>query len=62
MGHGFHADPPVPDLRWRGSESGATAVEYAIMVGAIAAAVILAVAALGLTTEGLISDLLARWP
>jgi Flp pilus assembly pilin Flp len=43
------------------SESGATAVEYALMLGAIAAVVILTVIALGLSTEGLFDSLVARW-
>jgi Flp pilus assembly pilin Flp len=43
------------------AESGATAVEYAIMLGAIAAVVILTVFALGLSTEDLFGDLASRW-
>jgi Flp pilus assembly pilin Flp len=43
------------------SEAGATAVEYAIMAALIAAVIIGAVMALGLTTEGLFADLIDRW-
>ena len=35
------------DLKTRGPESGATAVEYALMTGLIAAVIVVAVAALG---------------
>jgi Flp pilus assembly pilin Flp len=43
------------------SESGATAVEYAIMLAAVAAVVILIVIELGLSTEGLFNALNTRW-
>jgi Flp pilus assembly pilin Flp len=43
------------------SDGGATAVEYAIVLAAIAAVVILTVIALGLSTEGLFSALNNRW-
>jgi Flp pilus assembly pilin Flp len=44
------------------SETGATAVEYAVMMGLIAAIIIATVTTLGLATEGIFADLLARWP
>jgi Flp pilus assembly pilin Flp len=44
------------------NQEGATAVEYAVMMGLIAAIIIATVTTLGLATEGIFADLLARWP
>jgi Flp pilus assembly pilin Flp len=42
--------------------SGATAVEYAIMIGAIAFVLFGTVALLGSRVKGLFADAVARWP
>lgn len=43
-------------------ETGATAVEYAVMVGLIAAVIILVVQALGIETVNAFQSLLDAWP
>jgi Flp pilus assembly pilin Flp len=43
-------------------EDGATSVEYALLTGLIAVFIVGAVAAFGLTVDGLFQALLAVWP
>ena len=49
-------------LRGRGPERGATAVEYALMVGLIAVVIVVAVVAFGLSVEGLFNSVIANPP
>ena len=53
-----HGAAPSP---WSDA-SGATAVEYAIMVSAIASLLFVTVALLGSRVEGLFARAVARWP
>jgi Flp pilus assembly pilin Flp len=50
-----------PSVEAGDQEAGATSVEYAIMVGAIAAVVIAIVITLGIRTGGLFDMLVSRW-
>jgi len=43
-------------LKWLADETGATAVEYGIMLAAVAAVIIVVVASLGLTVSDLFSN------
>ncbi|MGC1273850.1 MAG: Flp family type IVb pilin [Planctomycetaceae bacterium] len=52
----------VPQARSICEEDGATAVEYAIMVGLIAVVVVTSVATLGLAVQGLFSAFNTSWP
>jgi pilus assembly protein Flp/PilA len=47
---------------WRASDEGATAVEYGLMVGLIALAIIGGVTSFGLGVKGLFDNAVAKWP
>jgi len=49
-------------FRGRRPERGATAVEYALMVGLIAVVIVVAVVAFGLSVEGLFNSVIAKPP
>jgi len=51
-----------PLLRLFRDESGATAVEYSLIIGGIAAVVIIVVYALGVKVNNLYHDTASRWP
>ena len=51
-----------PLLRLFRDESGATAVEYGLIIGGIAAVIVIVVYALGVKVNSLYHDTASRWP
>lgn len=47
---------------WVAREDGATAVEYALIAGAVSAAIVAIVFALGVDVAGLLQSVLDNWP